>query len=166
MILCLIMRIKEMNMNNLIFSSMRRMIVIAAVCLLTSISVMAQDKLYIDDFTAKPGEEVAVKLNLTNPANSYCAMQFDLFLPSGVSIVQEEDFYVVEPNQYSRSNKDGRTVDHSITVSKTSNGAYRFIISSNTNSIFKGTSGEISENCSTTGERAPCLPAFVPPSSP
>lgn len=132
---------------------MKKMIMTAAVCLLTAMSAMAQEKVFVENFTATIGQEAEVGLLFNNTAE-YCAMQFDLFLPSGVSIVKDEGLYVVEPNQYSRSNKNGRTVDHSIAVDKAANGAFRFIISSNTNQLFKGNEGTIATIILTAEEGA------------
>lgn len=54
-------------------------------------STFAGDNLYFKDFEMKPGEEVEVEILLDNPDAEYRDLQFDLFLPEGITVVQDED---------------------------------------------------------------------------
>ncbi len=49
------------------------------------------DKLYLEDFEIEPGEEKEVNILLDNPNAEYRDLQFDLYLPEGISVVQDED---------------------------------------------------------------------------
>ena len=49
------------------------------------------DKLYFEDFEIEPGEEKEVNILLDNPDAEYRDLQFDLYLPEGITVVQDED---------------------------------------------------------------------------
>jgi hypothetical protein len=49
------------------------------------------DKLYFEDFEIAPGEEKEVNILLNNPNAEYRDIQFDLYLPEGITVVQDED---------------------------------------------------------------------------
>ena len=49
------------------------------------------DKLYFEDFEIEPGEEKEVNILLNNPNAEYRDIQFDLYLPEGITVVQDED---------------------------------------------------------------------------
>ncbi len=49
------------------------------------------DKLYFEDFEIEPGEELEVEVLLDNPGAEYRDLQFDLYLPEGITVVQDED---------------------------------------------------------------------------
>ena len=49
------------------------------------------DKLYIEDFEMEPGEEKEVTILLDNPDAEYRDLQFDLYLPEGITVAQDED---------------------------------------------------------------------------
>ena len=49
------------------------------------------DKLYFEDFEIEPGEEKEVTILLDNPGAEYRDLQFDLYLPEGITVVQDED---------------------------------------------------------------------------
>ena len=54
-------------------------------------SAFADDKLYFADFEIEPGEELDVEVLLDNPYAEYRDLQFDLYLPEGITVVQDED---------------------------------------------------------------------------
>jgi hypothetical protein len=120
---------------------MKKIFFAAALCMLTAISAMAQDKLFINDFNVNAGEEVAVKVNLTNPQNIFSAVQFDLFLPEGLEVaVNAKGKMKITLNN---DEETGRLDDQTCSASKASNGAYRFVISSMTSAQIYETEGEI-----------------------
>ena len=49
------------------------------------------DKLYFEDFEIEPGEGKEVNILLNNPNAEYRDIQFDLYLPEGITVVQDED---------------------------------------------------------------------------
>ncbi|MBO4674230.1 MAG: InlB B-repeat-containing protein [Bacteroidaceae bacterium] len=51
----------------------------------------AEDKLYIEDFVIRQGETKTVEVMLDNPDVAYRDMQFNLYLPAGVSIAKNQD---------------------------------------------------------------------------
>ena len=60
-------------------------------------SVFADDRLYIGDFEIQPGETKTVDVLLDNPGAEYRDLQFDLYLPGGITVAQDEDGeYLVE----------------------------------------------------------------------
>jgi hypothetical protein len=120
---------------------MKKIFFAAALCMLTAISAMAQDKLFIENFSVNAGEEVAVKVNLTNPQNVFSAVQFDLFLPEGLEVaVNAKGKMKITLNN---DEDTGRLDDQTCSASKASNGAYRFVISSMTSAQIYETEGEI-----------------------
>ena len=53
-------------------------------------SAFADDKMYIADFEIKPGEKREVDILLNNPDAQYRDLQFDLYLPAGITWMQDE----------------------------------------------------------------------------
>ena len=96
------------------------------------------DELYVADFTIQPGETKAVSVNLINPTHSYNALQFELTLPSGLSIAKtSENKLAVVPDNDRLSGFD-------IEVSEVGEGVYQFLIFIvNQDTYIAGTSGEI-----------------------
>lgn len=122
---------------------MKRMMMAAAAVLLSAMSVMAQsESVSVSDFSINAGEQTKVDFNLTNPTNKYCALQFDLFLPTGITIPTSArtGLLLVSLNN---DEETGRTVDHTAAVDKAANGSYRFVISSMTNKEFYESAGAI-----------------------
>jgi len=128
---------------------MKKLMILAAVCLLPAMNSMAQttDKLYIDNFSINAGETKAISINLTNTENEYLAFQFDLDLPEGISID-----YTIKKGKvvYTASLNEDRMDDHVLTVSQLEDGEsnplpgkYRLLAYSNTNSKFWENSGEL-----------------------
>ena len=51
----------------------------------------AEDKLYIEDFTIQQGETKTVEVLLDNPETAYRDVQFDLYLPQGISVATDNE---------------------------------------------------------------------------
>ena len=119
---------------------MKKIFFAAALCMLTAISAMAQDKLFIDNFSIEAGKTAKVSVNLTNPENVFTAVQFDLTLPEGLDIAlnKKQKLDIVLNN-----GDDGRLDDQTCSASKASNGAYRFVVSSMTSAEIFDKEGEI-----------------------
>ena len=115
----------------------------AAAMLLAVMNGKAQtEQLSINDFTVNAGEQVKADFNLTNPDKKYCALQFDLALPDGLSIPVSSrtgNLLVTLNND----EETGRTVDHTVSALQQEDGSYRFVIISLTNAEFYETAGAI-----------------------
>ncbi|MBO7115507.1 MAG: hypothetical protein J6V87_00470 [Prevotella sp.] len=120
---------------------MKKLMILAAVCLLSAMNSMAQVTLSISDFSIKGGEEKAIEIELENPGVEITGVQCDLILPAGLSLTtflnEDEDENVL--GELISNRKKG---DLGLTVSEVS-GGYRFIVFSMNNKTFKGTSGGI-----------------------
>jgi hypothetical protein len=80
------------------------------------------DELNVADFTIQPGENKAVSVELINPNHAYNALQFQLTLPSGLSIAKTNgDKWDVAPNSE-------RLGGFSLEVSEVGEGVYQFLI--------------------------------------
>ena len=123
---------KLMNMKKLMF---------IAACLLSAMNMMAQEaELSIADFEIKAGEKKTIDVNLTNSVD-ITAIQFDLTLPEGVSVVVKTNGKLdVKVNKNRQEEEDD---DHTLTSSKLTNGDYRFLYKSDTNMKVVGSSGKI-----------------------
>ena len=112
----------------------------AAVCAFMSMSAMAQDvKCFIDDVTIGQGEKKTISLNLTNGDTKFCACQFDVQFPAGITVEYDE-----EEEEYIASLTDDRKgSDHSLKMSKVGDNAYRAVVMSMGNKSFKGTEGAL-----------------------
>ncbi len=108
-----------------------------------TISVNAEDKFYLPDFSIKAGEtkQLAIQFESDNVSASnpnrleYVAFQFDIYLPEGLTIVQEKEKY------HFTFNTD-RSDDHTFTSAVQTDGAIRVAGASLTNAYFWGTSGD------------------------
>ena len=63
----------------------------AAVCAFLSVSAMAQVTCSVDDFTIGQGEKKTISLNLTNGDTKFCACQFDIQFPAGITVEYDEE---------------------------------------------------------------------------
>ena len=90
-----------------------------------------------DDIEIKAGNEAKENLYLTTFDNKYVAFQFDLILPSGVTIAKDEKGLFVADLE------DSRRVDHILNVGEVGTSTYRILSYSNTNTEFFGNDGAI-----------------------
>ena len=93
------------------------------------------NRLYASDLTSRPGEEQTVALQLDNE-KTFIACEFNLQLPAGFSIKEDEDGYLMADIVSSRSNR------HTFEARDDGNGKYHFLCYSNSNKAFKGNSGD------------------------
>lgn len=82
------------------------------------------------------GKVSSMSLNLNNE-NDIIMTEFNLQLPDGISIADDEDGYPDVTINISRDNR------HSIEVAKNSDGSYHFLCYSSRNNAFIGTEGEL-----------------------
>ena len=90
----------------------------------------------IEPFDIKAGEEKDLLVNLTNPADEITLVQFDLRLPTGLSLKKADGEYDIDL---------ARTTwkKHSLNANPQSNGTIRFLLASNTNATLTGTEGTV-----------------------
>jgi hypothetical protein len=97
-------------------------------------------QLYIDPFEILAGETKEVSINFTQEnETSYCAAQFDVYLPKGLELVMENNVYgVLNPNRTTTSKP------HVLRSSFYNNVCYRFMVFAMSGTQYiKGTSGEL-----------------------
>lgn len=104
--------------------------------LLTIVGKIFADNVSVADINLAAGEEKQIAISLTNETNKYVAFQFDLSLPTGVSVTKEGNEFVASLN-------GDRVNDHTLTVGALGNNVYRFLSYSGNNSEFIGSSGAL-----------------------
>ncbi len=67
----------------------KRYLFIVATLLTMFSGLRAEDKLYMEDFTIQQGETKTVEVLLDNPDAEYRDVQFDLYLPEGISVATD-----------------------------------------------------------------------------
>ena len=96
------------------------------------------DNFIVGDFTIAPGETKTISVELNNTENEYIAFEFEMTLPEGVSILEDEDGYL-----QAELNSGRTTSNHELMASRMEDGSYHFVCYSLPNTKLKGTSGEI-----------------------
>ena len=98
------------------------------------------DNLSVSDVQAEAGGVATIDVMLNNSRKNYTSMQFDLTLPEGVNISCNDNnaSYMVNVVE-ERSEKK----DHNVSVDRLSNGNYRFVLYSPTNSCFTALKGAV-----------------------
>ncbi len=97
------------------------------------------DELHVADISIQPGESKPVSVELVNPDHAYNTIQFELALPSGLSIAKtSDDKFAVVPNP------DRLTTDFTLEVNEIGESRYQFLVwTTNTEAVITGTSGEL-----------------------
>lgn len=104
--------------------------------LLTAVSAMANDRLYIRDFEIVVGESKTIALILDNDT-AYSAFQTDIYLSDGLEIEQEDGEYIIDLNS------ERTAKSHVVSTFKREDGAIRVFVTSQNLATFKGNSGDI-----------------------
>ena len=73
---------------------MKKTVLLTMIALL-SLCTSANERFHIEDFTVTAGETCTVSILLENQV-PYTAFQTDLYLPDGLSVVQEDDEYIFD----------------------------------------------------------------------
>ena len=110
-------------------------VLLLLLCTLTALSVLAEDRLYCNDFLIGAGDTLEVEMNLDNNI-SYTGLQADIILPNGLSIEQENGEYLFELT-------DRKGSDHTISSAMLSSGAIRILIASQSLQTISGNSGAL-----------------------
>lgn len=99
-------------------------------------SLGTESFLSVDYFSVNPGEEGELVVNLTNTSEEITLVQFDLDLPSGLSLKKEDGEYAIDITERTTYKK------HSLDASET-DGIIRFLLSSTKNTPLIGSEGGI-----------------------
>ena len=111
-------------------------IFLAVMALLCSLIGRAENGFAIDDFTIAANGEVTVQVKMNNDV-VFSGFQFDLELPEGVSIL-DDDGYWVDPTDRLKNGKKY----HNVEVSLLPNGLYRIMVYSSSSKNILGDSGD------------------------
>ena len=118
-------------------SKLKRLFMAALTILLSAIANAAPATLSIEKFTINAGETKEMLIDLNNPSDEITSVQFDMILPTGLSIAMEDGEMAIDIA--------GRTTwkKHSLNANELSKGKIRFLLSSGTNAAVSGTSGAL-----------------------
>lgn len=114
---------------------MRKIMIISI--LLAIAGRMLGDNLHVADTQLKAGEEKQINIELANPDRNYAAFQFDLILPEGVKIALNKK------GKLNASLVEERIDDHTMSLEELSEGHYRFLSFSMSNSEFYDSEGPL-----------------------
>ncbi len=98
--------------------------------------VSEDNALVLEDVTTAPGSQFVLPINMVN-IDEVTALQFDLYLPSGVTIAEEEGELLIDLADRTTYRK------HSLAFRQQADGAMRITCSSNNNATFTGNEGAI-----------------------
>lgn len=98
--------------------------------------VSEDNALVLEDVTTAPGSQFVLPINMVN-VDEVTALQFDLYLPSGVTIAEEEGELLIDLADRTTYRK------HSLAFRQQADGAMRITCSSNNNATFSGNEGAI-----------------------
>lgn len=98
--------------------------------------VSEDNALVLEDVTAAPGSQFVLPINMVN-VDEVTALQFDLYLPSGVTIAEEDGEILIDLADRTTYRK------HSLAFRQQADGAMRITCSSNNNATFSGNEGAI-----------------------
>ena len=105
--------------------------------LLTVVGRAYGDELVVTDFSIAAGETKTMSVVLNNPTSDYIAFEIYMSLPTGISIVADDNGYLMVSLNSNRASR------HIIEVNMIDNGDYHFLCYSNGNDTFKERSGEL-----------------------
>lgn len=97
--------------------------------------VAQEERLYIDDFTIKPGEQKEITVNFDS-SKEYTGFQCDMKMPDGLTIALDEDGELMLTGNTSRFRDHMLAGDYRKDIE-----AYRFLSVSFTAKNYRGTSG-------------------------
>ena len=97
-----------------------------------------ENTLLVDDLDARAGTQVELSIALKNNVN-ITNFQFDLVLPEGVTIAQDEDGYDLIDLSTVRTTARKHTIGNELQ----NDGSMRVICYSSSNAVFSGTEGEV-----------------------
>ena len=111
---------------------MKRLVSLA-IAVVVALWSAANDRFYIEDCTISPGETCTINILLDNEIE-YTAFQSDIYLPEGLSVEKDGDYFVINLS-------DRKAHSHILSTAVQNDGAIRLLCYSSSVSPFKGTSG-------------------------
>lgn len=120
-----------------IFRLLQKSLALVAMAFAVGLTAMADNTLTFNNLTVDAGGTVMLNVNMDNSV-SICGVQFDLYLPAGVTLAKDvygdDDINIV-----------GRTTlkRHTIGYAVQEDGALRVAVASTQNAEFSGTTGDI-----------------------
>ena len=122
---------------------MKRFISSVFLLMLSLMAVWAEGTatMSLTNISLKPGEEVTLGIELTNPEDDITGVQCDLYLPQGISIKKDADGEFISQV----TDRINTRKPHTLAWAWQSDGAMRLLNYSTTNQLYKGTSGTIIE---------------------
>ena len=109
--------------------------IIMTIVLLMIMGRTMADNLAAENITAQAGESKQIAIALKNPNHQYAGFQFDLVLPEGFTLSQNDK------GGFAASLNGERIDDHTLSVADMGKQTYRFLSFSLNNSAFSGTEG-------------------------
>lgn len=103
----------------------------------TRLTATADNTLTLSDFTAEAGTQQTISVGMNNTA-SITGIQFDLVLPEGVTIAQEDGDYLIDISTDRTTYKN-----HSASYQMQADGSMRVVCTSLSNKTFKENSGNV-----------------------
>lgn len=91
-----------------------------------------QPLLYFNALPIEQGETIALPIMLNTADDSFTGCQFDLYLPEGLSVAEEDGFPLVEVGSGTTARK------HTVSTSEQADGSLRVVCYSNNNYTFSG----------------------------
>lgn len=119
---------------------MKKLMFMTGLLMAIGINMTKADNLKINNFNIEAGKEATVNVELDNPTAQYTAIQFELVVPVGISLkyIEDDEDYAYELNSERMSGKNW-----SVTITKTKDDTYQFIIYNSKNTAVKGSSGSL-----------------------
>ncbi len=117
---------------------------LSAICMVTvnaDEQPLAENRIEVENISVHSGDTFVLDLNMVNTDETLTALQFDMYLPEGLSIVNDEEYDepLVELDEARLSRRD----DHTVMVAKQNDGAIRVMTYSGTVKPFLGTDGAL-----------------------
>ena len=118
-------------------------IVIGCLTLLTAQLTMADNGFSIDEFTIEANGEATVQIKMNNDV-TFSGFQFDLELPEGVDIMQNQGNYVIAVTNRLKENDvfGNSTPTHTIVCTQQPSGVYRVMVYSGSSKNITGKTGD------------------------
>lgn len=110
-------------------------IFIAIVSVLSCISIYAENKFFIEDFSIEPGETKELEILLTNDVE-FSAFQADIYIPEGLTVYQEDGEYIFDLS-------DRKYRDHTLSAALQDDNAIRLLSYSTKVKNYSGNEGAL-----------------------
>lgn len=120
---------------------MMKRIVVSGMLLLACMGVRAEE-LTVEEFTISAGETKDIAICLSN-SQSWGGFQFDIFMPEGVTIFEDEDGLYYEATDRLRYKSGRNTCEMEVRSRQISDGSYRFVVANGAKANISGNEGAV-----------------------